>query len=664
MNDMKSNILIFEDDPGVAHLQRRSLERAGFRALVATTFDEALAAVAHEHIALIVLDYGLPGGQNGLDFYSQLRRAGTDLPVIIVTGMSDEAVVIRALRTGVRDFVTKSAEYLNYLPEAVHRVLKQVSTERQLNQSQALLAGVFSSALDGILTVYEDQRITLFNDAAERMFGCSAENAVGRPLSSFLASEEAGSASFLSQMTTGQLGSSRWELNGMRADGSQFPLEASVSAGEIAGRWFNTIVLRDVTERKQAEELLHKKDQQLRQQQKLEAVGSLAGGVAHEFNNLLQAIVGYTDFALDGLSPQEQRFQDLEQVMKAAQRATTLTRQLLSFSRRQPLERVQVDVKAAVAELMKMARPLIGADIELQTVFAQGTRPILADPGQLQQMLLNLCINARDAMPKGGRVMLRVEPTELTEAYCQGHSSLKPGRYLLISVSDNGCGMAPEVKERIFEPFFTTKEVGKGTGLGLAMVYGMVLQHQGSIQVYSEPDAGTTFRIYFPMVETHTELLTREAANDTPPGGSETILIADDEPMVRELLVRVLSRAGYRVLVARDGEDALKVFMEHVGIISLALLDVVMPKKGGNVVYHRLKEIQPDLQVLFCSGHDPTMDQTEVISEQGLPFIQKPFDPRDLLQKVRKALDSQPQPVFLQASPLVHSAELLSVPIA
>ncbi len=398
--------------------------------------------------------------------------------------------------------------------------------------------------------------------------------------------------------------------------------------------------LTDISERKQMEEELAQRDRQIRQSNKLEAVGSLAGGIAHEFNNLLQAIRGYGQYAMQGLLPAEQRYQDLEQVIKASDQAAILTRQLLGFSRRQVLERETFDHRDVVTDLVKLLRPIIGEHIELEVCLAKDVGPLHADRGLLQQMLLNLCINARDAMPFGGRMTLSTQRTELSRKYCELHPTVKPGDYLLISVSDTGCGMSPEVKERIFEPFFTTKSVGEGTGLGLAMVYGVVQQHEGMVNVYSEVGLGTTFKIYLPITTSGQANATDVAASPAV-GGHETILVAEDESIVRDLAVRVLTDAGYSVLAAANGAEAVEQFESHADVISLAILDAVMPKLTGHQVYDRIKQINPNLPVMFCTGYDPEMGQVKFLTEQGLRLVQKPYDPNILLLTVREGLDAQ-----------------------
>jgi signal transduction histidine kinase/CheY-like chemotaxis protein len=391
-------------------------------------------------------------------------------------------------------------------------------------------------------------------------------------------------------------------------------------------------------------EELEKRDRQLRQAQKMEAIGTLAGGVAHEFNNLLQAIQGFTRYAMEGLKPGCDAHTDLLQVLEASDRAVALTRQLLGFSRREVLQKTDVEPNSLVRSLAKMLSPLIGEHIKIELELDPQVGFVHADASHLQQLLMNLCVNARDAMPEGGQLTVRTENAVLTPAYCELHQDVEPGRYLMLAVSDTGSGIPAEIKDHIFDPFFTTKGIGKGTGLGLAMVYGMVRQHQGAIRVYSELGAGTTFRIYLPTTD-HAAPAAM-AATSAPArivrGGTETVLVAEDDPTVRQLAVRVLERAGYRALTAVDGEDAVRLFREHSSEISCALLDVVMPRLGGREAFQHIKALDPAMKAIFCSGYDPSMAQVGFVMDDDARLIQKPFVPEALLTALREVLDGKP----------------------
>ena len=409
-------------------------------------------------------------------------------------------------------------------------------------------------------------------------------------------------------------------------------------AGSLVG---SLGILRDITEQKEAEEERERLEAQLRQSQKMEAVGQLAGGIAHDFNNILQGIIGYTEMARSGLSPDVQAYQDMEQVLKGAGRAATLTRQLLAFSRRQMIKPVNLDLSEVVTGLSKMLHRVIGEHIELELDLGADTRTVRADPGTLEQVLMNLCVNARDAMPSGGQLVIQTEHVVLDDAFCETHLWAEPGHYALLSVTDTGVGMPPDVVAHVFEPFFTTKETGKGTGLGLSMVYGIVKQHGGLTHCYSEPSRGTCFKIYLPSVERIAA--TNQKAEDTSAaqvGGTETILLAEDDEMVRNIAVLTLESGGYRVLVAKDGEEALRLFEEHLEDIQFALLDVVMPKVGGREVSDTIRAFKPCLPVLFSSGYSTSAIHAGFVVEEGLETIQKPYSPNALLRKIREVLDA------------------------
>jgi len=397
-------------------------------------------------------------------------------------------------------------------------------------------------------------------------------------------------------------------------------------------------LITDITARRLAEDALREKDRQIRQAQKLEAVGLLAGGVAHEYNNILQVIQGYMHLAVQEVRDQPKVMRFVKRSLKAVDRAASLTTQLLSFSRRQSMSMGYLNPNKVIADHTSMIKPLIGEQIQLEVAQGQEIGTVYADQGQLQQVLLNLCLNARDAMPEGGRLTINTERVELPTVDPPSPPVLPDQPHIVICISDTGCGMSPEVQRQIFDPFFTTKEVGQGTGLGLATAYGIIKQHDGTITVQSAPGEGTTFRIYLPVHERHADV-----DSDRPEamgeGGHEGILVAEDEPMILDLAVLILRDAGYRTFVARDGVEALRVFNANADEISLALLDVMMPKVSGRAVFEQLKLMRKDARALFCTGHDPEVSEVRALLADGQPLIRKPFTPQELLLAVREALD-------------------------
>ena len=384
---------------------------------------------------------------------------------------------------------------------------------------------------------------------------------------------------------------------------------------------------------------LLQEQEQLRHAQRLEALGQLAGGVAHDFNNLLTVITGFSELVLQRLGATDPPRSYLEEITKAGERASALTRQLLAFSRRQVLEPEVLDLSGVVVDAEPMLRRVVGEAVELRTHLTPRLWPVKADRGQIDQVILNLAVNARDAMPRGGRLAIETANVDLDETYTQYHVPLRAGEYVRLSASDTGTGMTPEVQAHIFEPFYTTKPPGKGTGLGLATVYGIVKQSGGYIWVYSEPGQGTTFKIYLPREAGGVPAAAPPARPLAAPGGTEHILVVEDDAQIRSLIRGVLDASGYTVLEARRGEDALRLSEQHAGALHLLLTDVVMPGMSGRELAQRLAAHHPGMKVLFMSGYTD-----QVVVEQGMiearaPFLQKPFSPEALRRKLREMLD-------------------------
>jgi len=389
----------------------------------------------------------------------------------------------------------------------------------------------------------------------------------------------------------------------------------------------------DISERKQLEA-------QLAWSQKMETVGRLAGGIAHDFNNLLTTITGYAELGMMRLHPGDRVYADLQEILKASERAARLTQQFLAFSRRQIIEPKVVNLNAILADTDRMLRRIIGEDIELVTLLAENLAPVKVDPGQIEQVVVNLTVNARDAMPDGGKLTIETATVTLDEAYAAHHLGVSPGEYVMLAVSDTGVGMTDEVKEHLFEPFFTTKEVGKGTGLGLATCYGIVKQNGGNIWVYSEPGRGTTFKIYLPVEDQECEALPIRDRLGYLPRGTETVLLVEDESSVRSMAVRILREQGHRVLEACTGEEALRLVREMKNEeISLLLTDLVMPHMGGQELARRVRAERPDIKVLFFSGYTDEAAVRHGVLDPGSAFLQKPFSPAALVRKIRKLLD-------------------------
>jgi PAS domain S-box-containing protein len=511
--------------------------------------------------------------------------------------------------------------------------LQESSADLDLaNAQMMLLAAIVESSDDAVIGCTMGGLITIWNRGAERLYGYSAEEVMGQPTLTNLRLHWPEELRAMKKVRAGE-SVPPFEAVRQRKDGKQIHVSVCVSPirrpdGRVIGA---SAICRDISERKRLEE-------QVRQAQKMEAVGQLAGGVAHDFNNLLTIISGYSDLLLS-ISLDERARGPVREIQKAGERAASLTRQLLAFSRKQVLEPKVLDLNAVVTDTDKMLRRLIGEDVLLATALAPGLQPVKVDPGQIEQVILNLAVNARDAMPQGGKLTIETANMELDEGYAALHAEVKPGRYVLLAISDTGCGMNAETKARIFEPFFTTKGPGKGTGLGLATVYGIVRQSGGHVGVYSEPGQGTTFKIYLPAVEERISSGKSPGGAKPVPQGRETVLLVEDEEAVRKIARLVLQRHGYTVLEATNGQEAIDVGHRHGGQIGLLVTDVVMPGMGGREVATRLTALQPEIKVLYLSGYTDDAVVRHGILEAETAFLQKPFTPTTLAAKVREVLD-------------------------
>ncbi|MGB7575046.1 MAG: ATP-binding protein [Thermodesulfobacteriota bacterium] len=401
----------------------------------------------------------------------------------------------------------------------------------------------------------------------------------------------------------------------------------------------NLIACEDITELKRAEEEKAVLHEQLRQSQKVEAIGRLAGGIAHDFNNLLTVIKGYSQLSSFELKEGDPLRVNIDEIQNAAERAASLTRQLLAFSRRQVMEMKVLDLNTLLRDLEKMLRRVIGEDIEMVIQLAEDLGRVRADVGQIEQVIMNLAVNAKDAMPSGGKLTIETANVELDESYARSHVDVRHGHYVMFSVSDTGVGMTPEVRERIFEPFFTTKEMGKGTGLGLSTTYGIVKQSEGHIWVYSVQGKGTTFKIYLPRVNEPLEEIRKEVLKEELPRGNETILIVEDEEDVRKLAGKILEKQGYRILETFNGDDALVACKRRKSPIHLMLADIIMPGMSGSELAKLLKPLYPEIKILYMSGYTDNAVVRHGVLEKGVNYIQKPFTMEGLARKVREVLD-------------------------
>jgi two-component system, cell cycle sensor histidine kinase and response regulator CckA len=661
--DVSRRILYVEHHSMDIELTLRHFAEAApqFEMDVVQTCSDALARLAQPpayDVALI--DLRMPD-MSGLDFAHEARNRCLPLPpFIMISGMGDEAAAIASLKLGAADYVTKRDGYLNQLQYAIERaiahdrlgrlseqlraeLIERKQVEDALRDSESRFRDIFERSTIGKSMTGSDGKILKVNQAFADMLGLSIEELQRVTLFEITHPDDVvKSRECLRSLLVGERMSYRMEKRYKHRDGHWVFSDTSATLlrnGQGDLRYIIVSVV-DISARKQFEAEREKLEEQLRISQRMEGIGRLAGGIAHDFNNLLSVILCSTDFALESAREDDRVREELLEVKKAGERAAALTRQLLAFSRKQVLQPVALDLNQIVVGIEKMLHRILGEDIDYMQVLAPDLGVVWADPGQIEQVLMNLIVNARDAMPAGGKLTLETSNVELDEDYAARHVAVKPGAYVQLVVTDTGCGMDATTKARLFEPFFTTKEQGKGTGLGLSTVYGIVKQSGGNIWVYSELGLGTTFKIYLPRLESAVAAAPMIKAAMTCTVGTETILVVEDEEAIREIAKRILYLAGYTVLAAANADDALLICKAHQGKIHLLLTDVVMPQMGGRMLAERLTLACPGIKVLYMSGYTDDAIAHHGTLDAKTHFIAKPFSAAELTKKVREVLDS------------------------
>ncbi|MGA9884982.1 MAG: response regulator [Candidatus Acidiferrales bacterium] len=631
-------LLIAEDDPNDLELCLRGLKKSEicFVAETVATRDEFVRKLGESQYDVVISDYRMRGW-TGMDALATVRERAPGVPVILLTGTLGDELAVQCLKLGVTDYVLK--DNLARLPSVLRRAREETqlrTAETQaiaaLRESEARYRGLVNNATYGIYWVDGNGDLLFVNPALVQMLGYESEQGLLAVKSS---------RTFYADLSV------RDRVHGEYANDGRVDIvvewrrkDGRLISVRLHGRQVSDpsrpepcveVIVEDITERLQLEK-------QLIQAQKFEAIGQLAGGIAHDFNNMIGAIIGWADLGIEECEVGSRVHRHFEKVRQQADRAAALTKQLLAFARRQILEPRTIDLNKVAVETLSLLENVIGSNIEIRATLAPDLALVRADPVQIEQVLMNLCINARDAMPDGGSLLVETSNAALDQEFCSREPQATPGNYAILSIADSGTGMDRATLDRIFEPFFTTKELGKGTGLGLATVYGIVIQHGGFMSVRSEPGCGSTFRAYFPV---SAEKPIKESPPDSCPmqRGSETILIAEDHEELRQVAHETLASLGYQVIVAVDGEEAMREFTANRERISLALLDVMLPKIGGTEVFARIHSGSPELPVILCTGYSPDISQLDRARQHGMSILQKPYSPRDLALRVREALD-------------------------
>ena len=643
------SVLVVDDDQGLNNLAQKALRKAGFVTQGVFTGADAIALVRDDPNLMLLLDQKLPD-MTGTELLSTLTDRGYDHPCIVMTGHGDEKTAVEMMKLGAMDYLVKELDLLDRLPGTFERAASAFETkwrlrraEDKLRENEEKLGLLVENLSDRILILDKEGR-TIWNSASVRQPD--------------IKTEESGKVNIFDDTHTEDVPKLRAVFAAAIANPGQLFVSRhrSTSKPENARRWIHQevtfkylpdqpqingviAVCRDVTKTKEAEEEKEKLQIQLQRAQKMEAIGTLAGGISHDFNNLLQAINGYTQLLLMDKSHGDPEYRPLQAIQDAGFRASDLIHQLLLFSRKTDSTKKPVALQSEVEQARKMLERTIPKMVNIRVTIEDRLWPVMADPIQIEQMLLNLGTNAADAMPGGGELLIAIENKTLDEEYANRYLGAQPGRYIFLTVSDTGHGMDPETKEKIFEPFFTTKAFGKGTGLGLASVYGIVKSHGGYIDCHSEMGQGTTFRIFLPAMEQPEVDESVKVAARPRRGGTESILIVDDEEAIRDFAQQALVKFGYTVSTASSGEKALEIYAINPDKIDLVVMDLGMPGMGGHNCLQKLLQIDQAVKVVIASGYSIDSLVKKSMEAGASGYVSKPYQLNDLLNKVRDVLD-------------------------
>jgi PAS domain S-box-containing protein len=632
-------VLVVEDNVGLRRLIMKRLKREHYRVEVVEKGIEAIDRIMTASDVILLLDYKLPD-MTGMEVIQRLEENGCMVPFIIITGHGDERTAVEMMKLGARDYLVKDHAFLDVLPQVMAHVLDQVLTEKKLHQVKKALEEteqrfkvLFNSGTDAVfvqsISDGKPGRFIEVNEIACEQLGYDREELLQKTMADIESRDDSGDDLHVRENPV-ECKHLLYETVLVGRNGKEFCVENNSHLIDLNGNAVILCISRDISQRKQLE-------QQLMQAQKMEAVGKLAGGVAHDFNNLLTAIMGYSDLMLVKMDSESPFRDGVNEIKKASLRASALTQQLLAFSRKQIIKTRVMDINNTVHGIEKMLKRLIGENVILTSELEPGLKSIRADSGQIEQVLLNLSINAADSMKDGGNLTIRTENVEIDETYSRILPYSRPGRYVCLSITDSGEGMDKNVLTHIFEPFFTTKK--SGTGLGLAVVYGIIKQHNGWLNVYSEPRVGTTFRAYFPAVESvAVDNEEKEGSLTDYTGQGEKILLVEDEGGVRKIAARALRDYGYQVVEAHGVGKALELLEEEKDRFHLVLSDVILQDKTGLELVAKLHLKEPDMKVLLTSGYADQKAHWSEVVEKRIPFLQKPYTMVNLLKKVRELL--------------------------
>ncbi len=627
-------ILLIEDNAGDARLIKEALseiQSTSTEMVHATRLQEGLKRSAEEKFDVVLLDLSLPDA-SGLNTIRTAHQAVAGVPIIVLTGFNDEAFSITVVHEGAQDFLVKGQFDGALLMRSIRYAIERKQAQEELKASREFAVNIIESSLDMIIAVDREGKIAEFNRAAQKTFGYEPVEVLEQPITLLFADKQEGERILQKTLEDGK---SSAQILSVRKNGEHFPASFSTSVikndrGEVQG-----IVgtARDITEQLNLEA-------QLRHAQKMDSIGQLAAGVAHDFNNILTVIQGYASLLLTNKTLAPEISEPLHEISAAGEHAASLTRQLLTFSRKQTIQPRSLDLNAVIQNVTKMLTRLLGEDIDLKVENKESLPLIHADPGMLEQIIINLAVNARDAMPDGGQIRVSTDAVEVNDSYVQQRPQARPGSFVSLSIADDGSGMDAATVARIFEPFFTTKEPGKGTGLGLATVYGIVQSHCGWIEVSSALGQGTTFEVFFPLAENADSKNNNHLLNDQQCHGNETIFIVEDVAELRRLVRQILECYGYNVLEAPDGVSALAIWEQHKGKIDVLLTDVVMPGgMNGRGLATKLQAENKFLKVIYTSGHSADLIGGNEGFQDGINFLQKPYRPLMLAQTIRCCLD-------------------------